>query len=123
MSAVAKRNPRGSAGVVSNIESHTTGAASPIAPVYIPHDWRARATAKAADYYRERLRDIHDPEAEGWTWARCPMHDGAGLRVNFNTGRWRCDSCALGGDAIELQRLVTGQPFKRAVRTVLGLDE
>lgn len=54
-----------------------------------------------------------------WRSALCPFHDDTrpSLRVNANTGAWRCMACgARGGDVIDFHRAKHGLSFMEAVR-------
>lgn len=58
---------------------------------------------------------------------RCPLHKAGGERnpsmvVNLLDGHFKCFACgAKGGDIVALHRLITGLPFRAAVRDLGGV--
>ena len=53
--------------------------------------------------------------------ARCPFHDDRSPSLSLFTGRdgkprWRCHSCAVGGDALDLESALTGRPLRDVLR-------
>lgn len=58
------------------------------------------------------------PTGFGWVRCRCPFHDDrtASAGVNHDKGRFRCHSCDVGGDGLELLMTQLGLTFKDALQ-------
>jgi len=83
----------------------------------------------SAGFNRDRLpawpeyADQHGLVLDGrgrWQTTRCDMHGGSdSLRVNVQSGGWRCMSCeASGGDTLAHYRATTGADFEAAARAL-----
>lgn len=81
-----------------------------------------------ARYLAERELLNRNPRRE-WAQITCPIHKAGteknpSLSVSLVDGHFRCFSCgASGGDILALHRLITGQSFVEAVRTLGGRFE
>ncbi len=79
-------------------------------------------------YLSERELLTQTPRSE-WAAITCPVHKGGAekkpsLSVSLADGHFRCFSCGVsGGDILALHRLITGQSFIDAVRTLGGRFE
>ena len=89
---------------------------------YLPADWRERLPDPSI-YYRSKLQKIGRTLASGWAQCRCPFHEDkhASASVNLSTGGFRCHGCGVKGDLVTFHQRLTGQPFRPAVRDLLGL--
>ncbi len=90
----------------------------------LPKDWRGRLP-NPAGYYAGRIEKLGKPNASGWAQGRCPFHDdhNASLSVHVTDARggFTCFACGAKGDLLTFHMEVTGLPFKRAVRDLLGV--
>ncbi len=79
-------------------------------------------------YLAERELLKRNPRGE-WALITCPSHKGGteknpSLSISLADGHFRCFACgASGGDILALHRLITGQSFADAVRTLGGRFE
>lgn len=91
---------------------------------YIPHDWRQRLP-EPSTYYRRHVHKLSAPNAGGWAQGRCPFHDDheASLSVHMTgeRGGWKCFAGCGSGDLVNFHERLANQPFKAAVRDLLGL--
>jgi hypothetical protein len=75
--------------------------------------------AEVATFYAARASDLRQ---RGKRWrGRCPIHRGKhdSFSVDPETGLWRCWSeCGRGGDIIELEIALTGEPWREAVAEI-----
>lgn len=90
----------------------------------LPHNWRDRLPDPAA-YYGQHVAKLGKPNPEGWAQGRCPLHEDRheSLSVHLvgGAGGWRCFAGCGKGDMVAFHELLTGKPFKDAVRDLLGL--
>lgn len=90
----------------------------------LPDNWRNRLPDPDA-YYRERVPKLGKANADGWAQGRCPFHEdrNESLSVNLRSvrGGWRCFAGCGRGDLVSFHERLTGQPFKDAVRDLLGV--
>lgn len=72
-------------------------------------------------FYRKRLPRMTEPDEHGWASSVCPLARypiGHRMRVNVDTGMFRCEVCG-GGDLILFQMLLSGERFKPVVLALI----
>ena len=71
-----------------------------------------------ATYYERELDKLTGRGV--WRSALCPFHSDTrpSLRLNVETGGWRCMSCGTHGDLIAFQQLRYGQSFVDACKSL-----
>lgn len=92
-------------------------------PKHLPRDWRHRLP-DPGHYYADHVDKLGQPNASGWAQGRCPFHkdNEPSLSVCLSgRGLWRCFGCGEHGDMVSFHERITGQPFKDAVRDLLGV--
>lgn len=83
--------------------------------------FRRELLPPAGTFYAREVRKLSRPSSAGWATAVCPFHRDShpSLRLNFNTGAFRCFPCgASGGGIIDFVMLRDSVDFKTAAKAL-----
>ena len=73
-----------------------------------------------ATYFESNGLKLTGPSSAKWKTTKCDFHDGSdSMRVNVQSGAWKCMNCGEGGgDVLAYEMKLTGAEFVEAAKAI-----